>query len=228
MAFYEELQEEVSSIFVSRWTSRDGLVVPEPEAVGLDNDCVKFNAVVLYSDLVGSTKMVGSLTAEASAEVYKAFTRCVCRLITNAGGTVTSFDGDRVMGVFIGGSKNTTAAKVGLQINWAVTKVINPAFSLQHPGVNFKVEHATGIDGSPLLVARTGIRGSNDLVWVGKAANQAAKLSEVRDAGYSTMISKAVYDSLHNDAKLHQQTNMWEERLFREETIYRSSYFWRP
>jgi len=36
-----------------------------------------------------------------------------------------------------------------------------------------------GIDTSALFVARIGVRNDNDLVWVGRAANYAAKLTEI-------------------------------------------------
>ena len=113
-----------------------------------------------------------------------------CRIIRSDGGEITAFDGDRVMAVYLGDSKNSNAAKSALKINWAVKNVINPAIKKQYPDTSFEVAQAIGIDTSELFVARTGIRGSNDLVWVGRAANYAAKLCSLRDEGYSTFITR--------------------------------------
>jgi len=50
-------------------------------------------------------------------------------------------------------------------------------------------------------VAKTGIRASNDLVWIGRAANYAAKLSALNEAGYPTLITDAVYKKLNEGSK---------------------------
>jgi class 3 adenylate cyclase len=45
------------------------------------------------------------------------------------------------------------------------------------PKTDFELKQRVGIDTSKVFVARTGIRGSNDLVSVGNAANNAAKMA---------------------------------------------------
>ena len=95
------------------------------------------------------------------------------------------------MAVFIGDSKNTSAVRCGLKIKSAVEEIINPAIKAQYSN-DFQLKQVVGIDTSKLLVARTGVRGANDLVWVGPAANYAAKLSSISEQPYSTFISAAV------------------------------------
>src|SRR5207245_1618227 len=112
-----------------------------------------------------------------------------------------AYDGDRIMGIFIGGSKNTSAATCGLKINGAVREILTPALKKQYPLSDFILKHVVGIDTSNLWVTRTGVRGANDLVWVGPAANYAAKLTEL-DASYPTRITHRVYDKLSDTAKL--------------------------
>jgi hypothetical protein len=67
-----------------------------------------------------------------------------------------------------------------------------------YPQTAERINHVTGIDTSDLFVAKTGVRGANDLVWVGRAANYAAKLTALPPA-YPTYITKEVYDALAND-----------------------------
>jgi class 3 adenylate cyclase len=70
-----------------------------------------------------------------------------------------------------------------------------------------------GVDTSKLPGARIGVRNDNDLVWVGRAANYAAKLSSLPDS-FSTYITHTVYDNM-NDAVIYGGVNkqkMWEER----------------
>jgi hypothetical protein len=80
---------------------------------------------------------------------------------------------------------------------------------------------------SRLLVAKTGIRGANDLVWVGRAANYAAKLSNLN--GYPTYITDSVYGPLSNEAKFSNGVDMWTKLRWIEMndmTIYATNYWW--
>jgi class 3 adenylate cyclase len=221
----DDLASEVLNIFSSVWSKREGLVVPDTPDIKLGNDGVTLDATVLYADIDGSTNMVDAKTAEFSAEVYKAYLSCAARLIKSEGGVITAYDGDRIMAVFIGGSKNTSAVRCGLKIESAVLHIINPGIKKQYNS-DFKLQQSVGIDTSELLVARTGIRGSNDLVWVGPAANHAAKLSSLSEQPYSTFISSDVYGNMNTAVKLTSGVEMWEQRNWQGKTVYRSSWYW--
>jgi class 3 adenylate cyclase len=225
MGLADDLKSEVQTIFRSQWATREGEVVPDTPDIKLGNDGVKLDATVLYADIDGSTNMVDSKTAEFSAEVYKSYLLCASRIIRSEGGVITAYDGDRVMAVFIGTRKNTSAVRCGLRIKSAVLEIINPAIKNQYNS-DFKLKQVVGVDTSELLVARTGIRGSNDLVWVGHAANHAAKLSSISEQPYATFISAEVYDNMNAVVKLTDGTNMWEKRTWQGRTIYRSSWYW--
>jgi class 3 adenylate cyclase len=225
MGLSDDLKSEVGKIFRSRWSIRDGEVVPDTPDLKLENDGVKLTGTVLYADIDGSTKMVDSKTAQFAAEVYKTYLLCASRIIRSEGGVVTAYDGDRVMAVFIGNAKNTSAVRCGLKIKAAVREIINPGIKKQYNS-NFELKQVVGVDTSELVVARTGIRGANDLVWVGRAANYAAKLSSISEQPYATFISKVVYDNMNKEAKFTNDQNMWEERTWHGNTIYRSSWYW--
>jgi len=121
MSLKQELQESVAKIIRDRWEEREGEVVPEPSDLKLGNDAVTLDATVLYADMSGSTKLVDTFRPSRAAEVYKAYMVCAAKIIRDRGGSITAYDGDRVMGMFIGDSKNTSAAKAAFQINWALT-----------------------------------------------------------------------------------------------------------
>jgi class 3 adenylate cyclase len=165
---------------------------------------------VLYADLAASTKMVRGYKDWFSAEVYKSYLYCAAKIIRARGGVITAYDGDRVMGVFIGDSKNTSAAKCGLQINYAAQKIVMAKIQRKYPENTFVLKQRVGIDTSKLFVARTGIRGSNDLVWVGNAANNAAKMAAL-DPKYPTYISAGVYNMLDESSKYGgtDKRDMW-------------------
>jgi class 3 adenylate cyclase len=228
MGLKQELESGVRSIFADQWETRNGIAVPASEGVPLGNVAVLLDATVLYADLAESTAMVDRKKPNFAAEVYKAYLHCAAKLIRDQGGEITAYDGDRIMGVFLGSSKNTSAAKCGLMINWAVREVLMPALKKQYPSSDFILKQVVGIDASKMWVARTGVRGANDLVWVGPAANYAAKLTEL-DASYPTRITQRVYDKLSNEAKVSNGKDMWEARTWTDMgglTIYRSNWWW--
>lgn len=230
MALKDDLESEVGTIFRSAWTERDGTVVPSPTDLKLSNDGMNIEGTVLYADLSDSTPMVQKMKPQFSAEIYKTFLLCAAKIIKDHGGTITSYDGDRIMAVFVGNSKNTSAAKAGLKINGAVKFIIMPLMNKTYT-TSYVVRHVVGIDTSKMLVARTGVRGDNDLVWVGRAANWAAKLCSL-DHDFPTWITKAVYDKLADEAKFGgpDKKNMWEARNWTtmdDASIYRSNWHWK-
>jgi class 3 adenylate cyclase len=227
-----DLTQEVGSIFQDAWNVQTAQAVPDPKDLCLNSNHAKDleTATVLYADLDGSTWMVDNSEWELSAGVYKAFLRCAAAVIRSEGGTITAYDGDRVMAVFTGGTKNTDAVRCGLKINWAVKNIIQPALDAKYPRSNFKVAHTVGIDTSRLRAARIGVHGDNDLVWIGRAANYAAKLNDF--PGPPTRITKTVYDKMKDSSKFGgtENKNMWTPytwNAMNKLPIYCSTWWWR-
>lgn len=127
MALSDDLRKEVDGVINQAWDVRDGEVVPTTDKVALAGGGVKLEATMLYADLADSTE-IAMWDRRVAAKLFKAFLACASRLIRAQGGELRSFDGDRVMGVFLGNSKNTSAAKCALQINWAFINLIKPKF----------------------------------------------------------------------------------------------------
>ncbi|MBV9865935.1 MAG: adenylate/guanylate cyclase domain-containing protein [Abitibacteriaceae bacterium] len=236
MALSDDLQSQVKEIFSAVLKKREGQKVPETEDITLGTEAVTLNATVLYADLAASTSLVDNYKDYFAAEIYKAYLHCASKIIRSEGGVITAFDGDRVMGVYIGESKNTSAVSCALKINHAVTHIINPAIKNQYQNspnsvnATYSISHSVGIDTSNLFVARTGIRGYNDLVWVGRAANYAAKLCSLRESYYASFITEEVYRSMNTSAKYSNGQHMWEKNYWSEKGIYiyRSSWWRKP
>lgn len=229
MALYDDLTAAVTKIFRDSWDKRNGQVIPEPEDVALGNVGVNLEGTVLYADLSASTVLVDTEKAEFAAEIYKSYLHCATKIIRSEGGSITAYDGDRVMAVFIGDSKNTSAARAALKINWAVKNIVNPQMKAHYPNTDYSVRQTVGIDTSDLLVARTGIRGANDLVWVGSAANHAAKMTSLPPA-FPTRLTAAVYAKLHSSLKVTNGRSMWEEVTWNAmdgQKIYQSTWWWK-
>lgn len=242
MALKEDIEKEVDSVISTAWADRDGRDVPAADDVALGNGAVKIRAAMLYADLAESTRIAMTLPPWMAAEIAKAFLATSCRIIRYHGGHIRSFDGDRVMGVFVGDDMCVRAAKAAMQIYWAVVYVLRPKFG-NYPtfkASGLTISHGVGIDVGDVFVARTGIRRNNDLVWVGRAPNVAAKLASVRDRSYATYITHAAFAELNADTYWKNSGDpsarelMWESWTWPEipsgmqKEIYRSRWTWRP
>lgn len=230
MPLKNELEVYVQKVLDEQWQRRSGQKVPDTDDVALKNEAVELDATVLYADLAGSTKMVKGYKDWFAAEIYKTYLYCAAKIIRANGGVITAYDGDRVMGVFLGDTKNSSAAKTGLQSNWACRQIIGASVKAKYPDTDFSLRQRVGIDTSKLFVARTGIRGSNDLVWVGNAANNAAKMAAL-DPSYPTYITGDVHSMLLEWAKFggeEPRRDMWTDLGTSSlgYRIYGSSWSW--
>lgn len=225
----DDIKKNSDDTFGTKWTVRDGQVVPDANDLKLANDAVRFEtATVLYADLDQSTDLVEKKKWEFAGEIYKAFLYASSRLIRTYSGKIVSYDGDRVMGIFTSESQRNDAVSCALKINYAVKNYVQAEME-KHWKTDFKIRHVIGIDTSEIRAARTGVRGDNDLVWIGTAANLAAKLTSL-SADKATWITKRVYVGLNDPQKLGpQDENIWHKWKWsqhNDEEIYSSTY-WR-
>ena len=229
MGLKEDLVSEVKQTFKDQWDVQKATDVPDPEDLRLNTNHAKDleGATVLYADIDGSTKMVDKCTWSFSAEVYKAYLRCAAQIIRNERGAITAYDGDRVMAVFTGGLKNTNAVRAALKVNYAVEEIIRPAIRNQYSTTDFQLKHVIGIDSSQLRAARIGVHGDNDLVWIGHAANYAAKLCTLSDK--PIWITRAIYSNMNDEVKFSKGVDMWTSYKWNpmnEMEIFATTYRW--
>lgn len=237
MSLLSDLESDVDNTIKKNWSTRKGQKIPTTNDVALAGGAVEIDAAFLYADLANSSKMVKELDRRVAAKIIKSFLSTTARLVRHHGGSIASFDGDRILGVFHGFNKNTVSAKCALQIKYVVHSIIRPKFKANYDSVknaSFEISHGVGIDSGTVLAVKAGARGKNDLVWIGRAPNLAAKLSDLREAPYQTFITASVYNMLHESSKHggSENKNMWENRswTFLDEKlrVYRSSWHWEP
>lgn len=235
MSLHDDIKSAVNNVLGNSFSQREGHKVPSSEDVALANGAVKIEAAFLYADLAGSGTIARSCPWHTTAKLIRAYLDCAVRIIRAHGGAIRSFDGDRVMGVFVGEYKRTNATKSALQIQWATRHLIQEEARKRFKSVkdnDVKIQQACGIDVGVSRAVRAGIRNNNDLIWVGSPPSLAAKLSDIREYPYCTYISTSVYNRLADEAKLSRGVNMWEKRRMNfagfSEICYRSSYWWKP
>jgi class 3 adenylate cyclase len=229
MTIADDIRSNASTTFSAKWEVREGTTVPNPADIKLSNDAVHFKrATILYADLDGSTKLVETRSWMLAGEVYKTFLYATSRLIRRHGGAIVSYDGDRVMGIFISDTQCNDAVSCALEINYAIKQIVQPQMSKGWQ-TDLNIQHVVGIDTSEIRAARTGVRGDNDIVWIGNAANLAAKLTNY-SADNPTWITKRVYDYLKDNQKLGPSgENIWKSwnwNAHNKDQIYSTPY-WR-
>ncbi|MFP5386734.1 MAG: adenylate/guanylate cyclase domain-containing protein [Bacteriovoracia bacterium] len=231
MSLKDEIQKEVKAIFKYSWDVRDGKVIPDDKSLTFKNEGIKINVAVMYADLADSTKIVKTNVPTTAAEIYKSFLYSTCKVIRDNGGEITAFDGDRVMAVFMNDLPNTRAARTALHINYVVKEIVQKEFNIQYPDSKYVFNYGIGIDQSEILVAKTGVRGANDLVWVGNAANIAAKVSAIRNSGFKVLLTESSYKSLQDSSRLSRHNpprNMWTSLYDKnlDLKLYGSNWTW--
>ena len=215
MPLRNDLNSQVRQILQERWRINPSRTAPKLDDLDLNNHGATINATVLYADLDESTKLVDQQEEVFAAQMYKTYLACAARIISSEQGNVTAYDGDRIMAVYTGRRTAERAVRTALKISYAVREIINPAIRELKPSSRFVMKQSCGVDTSKLLVTRTGPRSANDLVWVGRAANHAAKLSS-REAP-ATHITAAVYGQIPEGLKVSNTGGqIWTQATARE------------
>jgi adenylate cyclase len=226
-----ELEQYVDDILGIEWNVRDGTMVPTTDSVALKNGAVKISAAFLYADLASTSQLAKVCPWETTAKIIRAYLDTSVRIIKSWGGEIRSFDGDRVMGVFMGGPKNSNATRAAREIFYTVEHILGPKATNRFNSIknnNIKLKNCVGIDFGDARAVRAGIRDNNDLIWIGRAPSLAAKLSDVRNYAHCVYISEASYKAIDDSAKFNNGKNIWTERTFNfagtAEKVYSTNY----
>lgn len=210
--FSDELTTAMTTLMSTEWDESTSDAVPKTQDVALRNGAVRVEAAYLYADMAESTLLQQAYKDTFAAKVVRMYLAGASQIIRKNGGSIKSFDGDRVMGVFVGSRKRNDAAKTALQINWLVSQSINPIVEARLEGTKtsrkWTVTHGVGVDVGQAFIVRAGVRNAtgetthNDLVSIGRAPNVAAKLSAMRDLALGPLlITSDVYGWLGEEQK---------------------------
>ncbi|WP_128643029.1 adenylate/guanylate cyclase domain-containing protein [Rhodococcus opacus] len=231
----DDITQKMHNVLNEPWVILDGKVVPKTEDVTEKNGGRRLEATYLYADLADSTLLAKRFKPEFAARVMRMYVKSAVECIRAKDGHIRSFDGDRVMGIFIGDRRCNSAVEAALHINWAVDQVINPKLKvrLENSTVKWSVSHRVGIDDGETLIVRGGARDNSDLISIGHAPNIAAKLSGVRDEPGSITVTGAVHGRLAETNKVTRGEQIWRDGISRQVgphlvTTYSCGWYRRP
>jgi adenylate cyclase len=186
----DEVADEVASILAADFQ----IEVVETETVPHSSDAAitfpnldakrqgtkLIDTCVLYIDIRRSTQLNLTHKPKTVAKLYSAFVRAMTRCARHHKGHVRGIIGDRVMVIFDRKDSFVNAVECAISMNSVSQYVINKHFK------RGEVECGIGIDAGKMLATKTGVRrrgteqaAYRNLVWLGRPANVASKLTDL-------------------------------------------------
>lgn len=202
-----------------------GLVLPDPDSLGIAEGRY-LRAAILYADIRGFTSMIESFPARHSLVALEVFVSEMTRVARDLSGEVVDCAGDRILVAFARPPFDTSnkpaqqSFECAIWMQTVMTMAIQPLLATAgYPDISCGI----GVDYSDVVVARVGIRNRPKLVFLGNAANRAAKLEGIADPG-QTVFSPIIYQ---NRPAYVVPENGWEIVEDQQNSCYRCSNIFR-
>jgi len=186
----------------------------------------KLSLVVMYADLVGSTKMSMSLPVEKMAKIIKVYSHELSSVVESYDGFVLKYVGDAVIAFFPAGFNKYLVCDKSFQCTKSMINVIengiNPIFEKDdYPKLAIKI----GIDEGENVAIQYGYDRSAPIDLIGYPMNIAAKITSLT-APNKISVGNNVYNLLHPSiqTKFHSmslQENEWKYVDYETNSIYK-------
>ncbi|CAN5858168.1 hypothetical protein BH23THE1_BH23THE1_08810 [soil metagenome] len=174
----DKIQERLSRAIKKRYQYESNLKAAQKFLLDFVN--TKVPLVILYADLVGSTKMSMSLPVRSMVTIIRAFSYEMSNIIINSGGYVLKYSGDAVIAFFPSNINKKSALKrvlerANLMIE-AIEKGINPVL-IQNNMPELRVR--VGIDEGEDLIIQYGHDTTSLIDILGYTMNRTAKITSL-------------------------------------------------
>lgn len=170
----------------------------------------KVSLVVMYADLVGSTKMSMTLPVEKLVTVVRAFSHELSAVIESLNGYVLKYAGDAIIAFFPSGFNKYLTCDNAFRCARSMTKIIsdsiNPIFSKHDfPSLAVKI----GIDEGENIVFQYGYDKSSQIDILGYTMNVTSKITSIT-APNKISVGENVYKLLHPQIQSNFKQVMFE------------------
>src|SRR4051812_36583163 len=186
----------------------------------------KLSLIVMYADLVGSTKMSMSLPVEKMAKIIKVYSHELSSVVESYDGFVLKYVGDAVIAFFPAGFNKYLVCDKSFQCAKSMINVIengiNPIFEKDdYPKLGIKI----GIDEGENVAIQYGYDKSAPIDLIGYPMNIAAKITSLTGPN-KISVGNNVYKLLHPSiqTKFHNMTlqeNEWKYVDYIANSIYK-------
>jgi adenylate cyclase len=206
--FKAEVSGEISGILASEFTIEvvETKTVPTVDDAALTYPnldtgrqvCKLIETCVLYVDIRKSTDLNLTHHRATLAKLYSAFVRAMAKSARYFGGHVRGIVGDRLMVVFDSEDCFSNAVDAAVLMNSVCNTILDKKF------VHNDVKCGIGVDYGKMLVTKTGVirQGTEKssykgLVWLGRPANVASKLTDLAAKGPTSVSVPAVREGFY-------------------------------
>lgn len=176
----------------------------------------RISAVILYVDLVGSTKLAMELPGRKLARIVSAFTQEMASLVVSYEGMVLKYMGDAVIGYFVAANNSLLAADKAVECAKSMVCIvkegINPVLDqYYYPEMHVKV----GIDYGESVVVKYGA-GKRDFQMdlMGTPLNMASKIQAMARPD-QILIGERVYSRLHPVTRKQFELVVWKDNVWK-------------
>lgn len=216
MPMKKDIKDVVSQLLAaSEYQIYDGENIPGAgdSRLTFGNTGVRFDAVVLYIDMRGSTQVLNAHKPQSVAKIHKAYLFIATKVIGERGGQIRSYNGDSILAFFPGKSKAAVSKAITAagQIRFMLVNECAAEFGRYRP-----VDFGIGLDVGSILCVKAGVGRNdnhNDLLWLGNAVNRATKLSDAARSPAHVWASQGVRDLMEDAGRYHSQTRqeLWAQ-----------------
>jgi adenylate cyclase len=238
ISLHQEVSDAVAGYLQGDYQTTHPQGVPLPENIPLGNSAAELEATTLFLDVRQSSDITNAFRRQTAAKMMKAYFSGSVKIINSNDGQVRSFNGDGMLAIFVGNRRSNNAVKAAMQVKRFVGNILEPQFrryfanNQQALGRALDFSVGAGLDEGTIFAVRVGIRGTNDVAWVGRCTNTSAKLSNITQSPNNIAITRAVYERLNQDRKFSNDAHMWSDEQFREfggvrRAIRTTSFYWR-
>ncbi len=192
----------------------------------LDHVDSKLSLIVMYTDLVGSTKMSMNLPVEKMATIIKVFSHEISSVVESYNGFVLKYVGDAVIAFFPIGFNKYLVCDRSFQCAKSMINVIehgiNPIFEKDdYPRLAIKI----GIDEGENVAIQYGFDKSAPIDLIGYPMNVAAKITSLTGPN-KTSVGNNVFKLLHPSIqtelhRIHLEENQWRYIDHEDNSLYK-------
>ena len=246
MTFEEKLAEKNRDIIDSKFEIIDISGIPrlDDRRLRSGRTALRFNAVVLFVDLIGSSGLLQKHNARDASKILMLYYNTVCRVANEYGGVVKSFNGDSLLAFFTdcsdeGVNRAVMAAMVLKDVISQSVSCLNDQLREAYEG---ELDYGIGIDIGEVLCTRTEAPGGEDgdVLWLADCINRASRISQTRRSIYNIGVTSAIENVLSDEMRYNvstdalgavQRKDMWSPGSFvyagSSIVYYFTSYFWK-
>ena len=228
ISFVKEIFEDIKNNFMEDIEILNKDTIPSEEQFKIEiQQWIKIKDVVcVYIDLASSTKINIQENQKLAAHIFDSYIKSIVKIFKEYQCKYIDIQGDGCFALFDGVDRINRAIVAAATIKTLLSRNTNyfsKFVSNQLNSTNLSLR--IGIHQGNILAKKAGIRGENEVIWLGDAASIASKICNLKNYENNNFksdtirISDVVYNNIHNQHLFYscdcgEQQKLWDEHTF--------------